>query len=184
MVPQNDLATCTDTLFVRRPANTEQGYGRVSRLPPGLQALQEIFQGGSSLRNPEVMRYIFGLLYLESRLRRNKRMLDAIGKGLADIEAEHPGPGKAGDPEVIRRLGALYQDTLSTLRFRIQVKGEGEFLQNEMVAARVRATLLAGVRSAVLWYQVGGRRWHLLMHRRRICQDLLLLLSNTHDLVE
>lgn len=185
MVAQNNLATCIDSLFVINPRNTEQVYGRVGRLNLGLQVLQEIFQGGGGiLKNPEVMRYIFGLLYLESRLRRRRRMLDSIGHALVEIDSEHPGPGKASDPVVIHRLGTLYQETLSTLGFRIQVKGEGEFLKNELVAARVRATLLAGVRSAVLWRQLGGRRWHLMFHRRRICQDLLLLLSNTHDLVE
>jgi len=36
------------------------------------------------------------------------------------------------------------------------------------VANRIRALLLAGIRSAVLWYQLGGRRWRLVVYRRRI----------------
>jgi high frequency lysogenization protein len=35
------------------------------------------------------------------------------------------------------------------------------------VVEKVRANLLAAVRSAVLWRQVGGRQWQLLLHRRQ-----------------
>jgi len=43
-----------------------------------------------------------------------------------------------------------------------------EHLKNEHVANRIRALLLAGIRSAVLWYQLGGRRWRLVIYRKRI----------------
>jgi len=33
---------------------------------------------------------------------------------------------------------------------------------------RIRACLLAGIRSAILWRQVGGTKWQLLFFRRRI----------------
>ena len=59
-----------------------------------------------------------------------------------------------------------YQDTLGGYRFRIQVRGESGFLRQPAVAARVRCMLFAAVRAAVLWHQVGGRRWHLMLRRR------------------
>jgi high frequency lysogenization protein len=40
-------------------------------------------------------------------------------------------------------------------------------LQQAAVVERVRASLLAAVRSAVLWRQIGGRQWQLLLHRRQ-----------------
>ena len=66
------------------------------------------------------------------------------------------------------QLGKLYQDTISKLPYRIQVQGKIELLRNDQIAMRIRALLLAGIRAAVLWHQLGGRRWHLIFYRKRI----------------
>ncbi|MBT17966.1 MAG: hypothetical protein CL889_03205 [Dehalococcoidia bacterium] len=66
------------------------------------------------------------------------------------------------------QLANLYQDTISKLSYRIQVQGKLENLKNENVANRIRTLLLGGIRSAVLWYQLGGRRWRLAFYRKRI----------------
>ncbi|MEQ8953835.1 MAG: DUF489 family protein, partial [Gammaproteobacteria bacterium] len=39
---------------------------------------------------------------------------------------------------------------------------------DDYVANCIRALLLAGIRAAFLWYQLGGRRWRLLLYRKRI----------------
>jgi len=51
------------------------------------------------------------------------------------------------------------------------VNGEQGYLATPLIAAKVRAGLLAGVRSAVLWRQLGGNRWQLLFGRRRIARE-------------
>jgi high frequency lysogenization protein len=70
----------------------------------------------------------------------------------------------------IDQLADLYRDTISTLNYRIQVQGRSDYLKDERVAKQIRALLLAGIRAAVLWHQVGGRRWRLLFYRSRIQQ--------------
>ena len=62
-------------------------------------------------------------------------------------------------------LASVYQDTLSTLRQRIQVVGSASALQDERNADRIRAALLGGVRASLLWRQTGGRRWRLLLNQ-------------------
>ena len=57
------------------------------------------------------------------------------------------------------KLGHLYKETISTLGPKIIVSGEQPYLSNENNASKVRAVLLAGIRSAVLWRQCGGSRW-------------------------
>ena len=42
--------------------------------------------------------------------------------------------------------------------------------QPEIVQDKIRACLLAGIRSAVLWRQVGGSKWQLLFHRKKLVQ--------------
>jgi high frequency lysogenization protein len=72
---------------------------------------------------------------------------------------------------VIGSLADTYKQTLSTLSFRIKVAGNPQILQNSHNANKVRALLLAGIRGAILWRQVGGRRWHLLFNRKRYIKD-------------
>jgi high frequency lysogenization protein len=48
---------------------------------------------------------------------------------------------------------------------RIQVSGNPAYLQQSGIAQRVRCLLFAGIRSAFLWHQVGGKRSHLLLRR-------------------
>ncbi len=48
-----------------------------------------------------------------------------------------------------------------------------EVTSHERIRTRkrqTRALLLAGIRSAFLWRQLGGRRWRLLFQRRRLLQ--------------
>ena len=72
--------------------------------------------------------------------------------------------------EVCHSLSGIYQDTISTFKYRIKVTGSMQQLQNPANADLIRALLLAGIRSAVLWRQLGGRRWRLLAQRRRLLQ--------------
>jgi high frequency lysogenization protein len=72
------------------------------------------------------------------------------------------------DPEIIKDLANLYIDTLSQFNFRIKVNGERRFLDNPNNADKIRALLLAGIRSGVLWRQMGGNRLHLIFSRKKM----------------
>jgi high frequency lysogenization protein len=72
--------------------------------------------------------------------------------------------------EVCHSISGIYQDTISTFQFRIKVSGSMTQLQNPANADLIRALLLAGIRSAFLWRQLGGRRWKLLLQRRKLLQ--------------
>lgn len=171
------FGTAVDSLFVTRPHSTEEVFGSVKNLNLGLQALQEILEGTSALFSPdEVLRYVMGMLYLESQLAKRSDMLEWIGSELERIDLRHTERPRCENQALVRDLARLYQDTLSKLPFRIQVKGDMQRLQNDYVAARIRVLLFAGIRAAVLWKQRGGRRWHLLFLRSRIKRDINRLL--------
>ena len=76
--------------------------------------------------------------------------------------------GQMRQEQTFEQIATLYQDTISTLNHRIQVQGQVDYLRNDYVSNRVRSLLLAGIRSAVLWHQLGGRRWRLIFFRKRI----------------
>ena len=70
-------------------------------------------------------------------------------------------------PDVLSSLGALYADTISHLRPRVMVQGNPHYLGQPGVVAEIRAILLAAVRSAVLWRQLGGTMWDFVLGRRQ-----------------
>ena len=54
--------------------------------------------------------------------------------------------------------------------------GDQGYLQQARIANQVRALLLAGIRSATLWRQVGGSRWQLIFQRKKLAQTVDRLL--------
>ena len=103
-------------------------------------------------------------------------MLNIIGerldKSLTQLEMFGP-----THENTLANLAEIYTDTISTFRFRIQVTGEHQHLQQPRVANQVRVLLLCAIRAAILWHQVGGRRWHLLIYRKNISAALSQLIK-------
>jgi len=183
MVGQDKLNTMIRSLFITKPVTAEEVYGSVSRLNLGMQVLQEIVRNKQgSLKSPDVLRYFLGLLHLERKLSAKKEMPTELGQRLENTPHLSLDDPDLANPDLIRELSALYRDTLSTLPFRIQVTGEANFLKNQELADKIRAVLLSGIRSAVLWHQSEGRRWHLLIGRKKIERNLLLLMNKVHEI--
>jgi high frequency lysogenization protein len=179
LAAQDKLSTCLESLFVTKPKNTLEVYGSINRLALGLQLLEEIFiTKANSLRNPGLMRYFIGMVYLETRLCKRPEMMQFIAKGLEQTKefSQLSSMQITDNPRVIEQLAQLYLQTASTMSFRIQVQGNPKYLKNSTIPNTVRSVLLAGIRSAVLWRQLGGRRWHFLFLRRRIAIDIQNLL--------
>lgn len=179
-VPAAEAEPLLQALFIQSPGHFEDVYGEAAtRLASGLNNLQAIFgQPGRGI-SPDVTRYALSLLHLERKLRQNPEMLAELGRGIqtAARQAEHFG---VGHENTIAALADLYKHTLSNLSFRIHVTGNPSFLQNPHTANRVRALLLAGIRAAILWRQVGGRRWHLLF-KRSACLKASALLQQQRE---
>jgi high frequency lysogenization protein len=139
-------------------------YGNVGGVRLGLRQL--ISQLDDAGRDMAVTRMAVTVMRLERSLSRQRHLLDDLQKGIlqAQRQVEHFGKDS---PQVIKRLASLYASTLSTLKPRVMVTGNPQQLQQPNVVEKVRASLLAAVRSAVLWRQIGGRQWQLLLYRRQ-----------------
>lgn len=139
-------------------------YDGVSGLRPGLRNL--VAQLDESDRDMSVTRMVVTVMRLERSLSGRPELLEKLQQGIlaAQRQVEHFGQDSA---QVNGRLAELYASTLSTLRPRVMVSGNPQQLQQPAVVEKVRANLLAAVRSAVLWRQVGGRQWQLLVYRRQ-----------------
>lgn len=176
------LENSLTSLTITAPENTLSVFGgSVYNLRQGLHALNEFMTPKSQGITPNALRYAISLLHIESRLRRDSELLNTIAQRLdqLDKQLEH---FDITHENVIKSIAEIYKDTISTLKFRIQVNGNPTYLQNPANAEKIRAILLAGVRAAILWRQVGGRRWHLIFSRKQYQQasERLMSSNNTH----
>ena len=148
-----------------------------------LETLIAALQGDS--RYAEVLRYAIGLLQIERRFVRSGQIQETVGTRLEQIEAtgaeleEHERQDHQAE-----EIAALYSETISQLSPRIMVNGKPQFLKIDRTVNWVRTLLLAGLRSAVLWDQLGGGRLELMFGRKKILEEATsLLLRNLpqHD---
>lgn len=177
-LPDAEAVAAVNPLFVLDPKGIGDVYPNAIDLTMGLRTIQAIFSNERDAEKTEVVRYTLGMLLLRGRLTANDEMQQQIRQRLSlidplqrlpmDAEPDALQEAEAKQERIFRQLAGLYQDTISTLSYRIQVQGKIEHLKDELVANQIRGLLLAGIRSAVLWYQLGGRRWRLLFYRRRV----------------
>ena len=159
------LAYMLKTLLVRNPETTLDVYGGDDLgLRDGYKLLLAVLERETNNLPRESLRYVVSMLSLERQFSRRDDLLEIAGKRIPKIEQQVELYGISSD-NIASSFGSLYQDTISTFKQRIQVHGDMRFLQQEATAAKVRALLFAGIRSARLWRQLGGRRWHLLTKR-------------------
>ena len=167
---EGPVSCLLQSIIERSPANTLAVYGGSHhQLRGGLQALEAMLDRDTAALQRDALRYSMNLIALERQLSKRDDMLSLLGQRLDQAESQVRHFGLLHD-NVAASLGGAYQDTLSTLRMRIQVHGDMRYLQQPDVANRIRALLLAGIRSALLWRQVGGHRWQLLLSRRKLLE--------------
>lgn len=166
------------SLFMVDAASVTEVYGGLEALRPGLQTLRTQLGGKrDGERDVEVARYAVSVLLLERKLHRAPEMQARLRAGIEAAQSQAAYFGSETHTNVIARLGDLYQQTISTMTPRIMVNGEPNVLSDSDSAALIRALLLAGIRSAVLWRQCGGSRWQLLWRRRAIIETAIDLLE-------
>ncbi|WP_411831859.1 high frequency lysogenization protein HflD [Pseudoxanthomonas mexicana] len=138
-------------------------YGRVADVSAGLRLLRGYL--ANEARDEALPKLALSVLQLERRFVREDNTVDAVGNGIGELSAQARALG-ATHPEVLAALGGLYADTISHLRPRVMVQGNPHYLAQPGVVAEIRAILLAAVRSAVLWRQLGGSYWDFLLSRK------------------
>ena len=180
---QTELLASVNALLALNPRSKSDIYPNLGHLNLGLRTLDDILSLGRSPENTSLVRYTLGMLLIRNKLDMNSAMQSNIRDRLQSIQSlllvpENATPWRMAETEKtdgqlrqeqsFEQLATLYQDTISTLSHRIQVHGQEDYLQNDYVSNRVRSLLLAGIRSAVLWHQLGGRRWRLILYRKRL----------------
>jgi len=165
--PLEFLGPSISSLFQFDADSVEDIYGGIAGLKLGLNNLSSLLASRQADENRDLTRYVFAILYLERQFAADQAMMSVVHSRLqhASFRAEHFSNNL---PDLCHSISGIYQDTLSKLKFRIKVSGSAQHLQNPKNADIIRALLLAGIRSAFLWRQLGGRRWRLLLQRKQL----------------
>lgn len=169
------------SIFITNPETVEEVFGGINGVELGLQLISERLIKSTDKLDMEMLQYIVIIMHLAKTMAKKKLMADAITDGVASI-AETSSYFKTDDtndihPTTITKLADLYRLTVSTLQPQIMVNGDEDFLKQHAIAEKIRASLLAGIRAAHLWHQLGGNRMRILFMRKQISSTAKQLLN-------
>ncbi len=169
------VETSIHSLFQTDADTVSEVYGGILGIATGLNAMAARLEGGD-LKEVNTIRYVVALLNLERKLSKKREMLKQVSKGIS-LATERLSHFNLLHSNIIAQLADIYASTVSTLKPRIMIHGEPLHLQNPENANRIRALLLAGMRSAMLWRQCGGGRFQILFARKHLLKEIQSLLT-------
>ncbi len=167
--------TCLDSLLAIEADTVEDIYGSPDRLRLGAETLISVLQGDR--RHMESLGYAVSIMQLENNFRIKPETQSRIGSellaiaGIDDEKEEH----EIRDLQA-KKIAGLYTETISKLSPRIVVNGRPQHLQIDRTVDWIRTLLFAGLRSAVLWRQMGGGRFSLMFGRKKMLEQAQRLL--------
>lgn len=182
VIDDDEFLILLNSLIEMSPENTLAVYGGdIANLKPGLKLITEHLsdtsaQAKSKERDPEFTRYVISLINLERRLTKHSSQLSLLGERLEACKRQleyYP----INSDTLVACFASIYSDLISPLGARIQVTGEPSILQQKNNQHTIRTLLLSGIRAAVLWRQVGGKRRTILFSRKKIVATAKQLLQ-------
>ncbi|RUO55738.1 high frequency lysogenization protein HflD [Pseudidiomarina homiensis] len=149
-------------------------YGDVTNLNFGLKVLLAQI-GATRNKDVEITRYMVGVLALARRFERSEKAVAALGQRINQLQRQQQDFQFEQDT-ILTGMAGAYSDFISPLGRPLQIHGKPVLLQQQNVQKQIRALLLAAIRSAILWRQVGGKRRHFVFSRRRMVSTALDLI--------
>lgn len=169
-VDNTQWSVCINSLICTDPDSIEDIYAPSTDLFLGYKTLINQLSDSGEGRSVEITKYIAGLISLERKLSSSDNSLSMMGQRLDQVKRQlHH--FTINDDAVIANLASIYSDIISPLGAKIQITGSPNQLQQQAVQEKIRALLLAGVRAAVLWRQMGGKRRHLFFYRKELVSN-------------
>ena len=180
-ITDDEFSILLSSIIETSPVNTLAVYGgKLDNIKSGLELLVKYLGNDTSSsdkqKDPELTRYIISLINLERRLAKQPKQLNALGERITSTQRQLEHYALTSDT-LISSFASIYSDIISPLGHKIQVTGEPSILKQSVNQYKIRALLLAGIRAAVLWRQVGGKRRTILFSRKKIVNTAKTLLN-------
>ncbi|TWX65964.1 high frequency lysogenization protein HflD [Colwellia demingiae] len=183
-ISDEEFSVLLQSIIETSPVNTLAVYGgEIGNIKKGLELLISHLGSDNGTdsakkgKDPELTRYIISLINLERRLTKQPKQLNALGERINATERQLEHYTLTSDT-LTASFASIYSDIISPLGHKIQVTGEPSILKQNINQYKIRALLLAGIRAAVLWRQVGGKRRHILFSRKKIVDTAKELLKS------
>lgn len=173
------FAASISSICVTEPETPQQVFGQLNNLKMGFTGLYGQLSNKAVAKDAEITRYIASMLGLERKLAAKPNVLNELGVRISNVQRQL-GHVEFEHSQIVQSLASTYVDIISPLATKIQIAGNPTHLKSESNQHKVRALLLAGVRAAVMWRQMGGKRRHILFNRKRILQSAKLALQQIH----
>ncbi|NVK25585.1 MAG: high frequency lysogenization protein HflD [Gammaproteobacteria bacterium] len=160
-------------ILVTSPNSIFDVYNNIYDLSDGSALAIKQLSGQANSKDVELTRYLAGIMALSKRVLKNQESLDMLQLGIEQVtrRLDH---FELTDPSIVENFADIYSKAISPLGQKIQVIGKPEVLKQPNTQNKVRALLLAGVRAAVFWRQMGGKRRQFIFSRKQILQEALL----------
>jgi len=158
------LNAMLNSIFQLEPESVAAVYGGLPAVRPGLLLLRDYLT--SQGKDPQLPKLALSVLQIERRFSADDKMDEKVHQGILNARRLAERHASATHPEVLTSLGGLYAETISQLRPKVMVQGNPHYLGQAPLVAEIRAILLAALRSAVLWRQLGGSYWDFAFRRR------------------
>jgi high frequency lysogenization protein len=165
------------SVFNFEPESTADVYGGLEGVRLGLRVLVELFSARQRQDSLQSLNYALGLAKLGMQVERDRARQEALGRDIELVAPAWRDSDDSLDDSISSQLADVYQRHISSLPFRLSISGQPDYLKQSEKVAFIRALLLAGIRSAFLWRQVGGRQWRLVFQRRRMLREAESLLA-------
>ncbi|GEA06354.1 high frequency lysogenization protein HflD [Alteromonas sp. KUL42] len=160
------------SILVTSPETPQQVFGQLSNLKLGYSTLAAQLSDKQNTKDTELTRYVASILGLERKLSKKPKAMQELGDRISHVQRQLAHIDFQ-NPQIVSSLASIYSDIISPLAPRIQVAGNPDYLSQPATQHKVRALLLAGVRSAVMWRQMGGKRRNILFKRKQILNSAI-----------
>lgn len=163
---QDDLQTSMRSLFVQNPETLEACFPGM-HLSTGQFYLKQFFGREYNPNIIQVSRYVFSLFKLYRLMKKQPTVMKAIQQHIDQAQDKLTFFQDPLSPNIMEYFADGYSEILGELSFRIQIIGKKIVLNDPTRLAKMRSLLFAGIRSVVLWQQLGGSLWKLFFYRKK-----------------
>lgn len=136
-------------------------------LTEGLRVFQHLFDQKNALKPAmqTLARYIIKINRLAAKLHAQPTLARELNKRLKQAKLQDDFFQHDSERGLVA-LSEIYLWLAQALKVKFTIIGQAQYLHDPHRTHHIRALLLASIRAAVLWQQLGGNAWRLWWHRK------------------
>lgn len=172
--------TSIQSIFNTSPENALAVYGNPVDLQVGLEKLLTVLNPTTDIAKLTT-RYMLSLMRIQKKIFSSPALVNKLSQRINQVKKQVD-YFSLTHPTVIANLADIYIDVITPFRYRFYLLGNQQILSVHENMEKIRALLLAAIRSSVLWRQLGGSRLQLIFSRGKISASATNILKDMSNL--